>query len=205
MNNNTTILNTLLSSINSFVDDFQSNLFCYLYESDIQCALFAKLRRDINQHVNVIGVNEDNYRLNLIYSEYLQAFDLCCLNPEEIIKLSKSDVLEEHKGHDDYIYYLLPLLVAIELKLIKGKRKGNFQSFLRDEEKLKKSIHEWHKGKISHWLSICYIHYDEVMDFHIDSLQSTHNIEVVTSIDDLDCSYAVTPTKTYRIKNIINV
>ena len=199
--NNSEVLSKLLTSINSYTNDFQNDLYGYLYENDIQCALFSKLRLDINGHINVIGINEDSYKLNLIYSEYLQSFDLCCLNPEDISKLAKEDILKSHKGHDDYLYFLLPVLVAIELKLIKGKRMGNFQSFLQDEEKLKKSIQEWHKGKISHWLNICYIQYDDVIDFHIEGLQTTHIIDVVDEIE-IDCSYAITPTRVFSVKKI---
>jgi len=201
MKNNTETIEALLSSVNGFTKTFQGSLFDYLYESDIQFTLFTKLRSDINEHVTVVGINEPYYKLNYIYSEYLQAFDLCCLNADEIKKLTKEDVLLNHKGHDDYLYKL-PLLVAIELKLIKGKRKGNFQIFLKDEEKLNKSINEWHKGKISNWLSICFIHYDEVMDFHIEQLQTTHKFEAIERIDNLNCSYAITPTKVYKVNKI---
>ena len=198
---NSLILKTLLASINNFTGSFQNDLYGYLYESDIQCALFSKLRRDINGHVKVIGINKDEYKLNLIYSEYLQSFDLCCLNPESIAKLTKDEILQAHEGHDDYLYFLLPVLVAIELKFIKGKRKGNFHSFLQDEDKLVNNIKDTHKGKITHWLNICYLHDDSVMDFHIEGLKNTHSINNVDKID-IDCSYAVTPSRVFSVKKI---
>ena len=198
---NSEVLSKLISSINSFTNDFQNDLYGYLYENDIQCDLFSKLRKGVNGHIDVIGINEVNYKLNLIYSEYLQSFDLCCLNPEGITKLTKEDILKHHKGHDDYLYFMLPVLVAIELKFLTGKRMGNFTSFLQDENKLKLNIQDTHKGKISHWLNLCYLQYDHVMDSHINALQETYLIDEVESVG-VDCSYAITPTRVLSVKKI---
>lgn len=85
---NNKVLTNILNSINCFVSDYRSDLYGYLLESDVQAALFSKLRKDINTSVEVAGLAENKtYKLNLIYTEYLDLFDICCLNQEEV-KLS---------------------------------------------------------------------------------------------------------------------
>ena len=77
MNNEISI--NLVNSINSFVSLFRKDLCSYLLESDVQAALFTKLRKDIDLYIDVDGISEEKtYKLNLIYSEYLDRFDICC-------------------------------------------------------------------------------------------------------------------------------
>lgn len=125
----------------------------------MQSTLFAKLRKDIDLYVDVEGIrNKKIYKLNLIYSEYLQWFDICCLNMEEIEVIKDSPIYALNKGHDDFIYQL-PVLLAIELKFIKGSQTGNLQKFIQDEEKI---MNSGYRDRIKNYLTICFIQSQEI-------------------------------------------
>ena len=196
---NDEILTNLLNSINSFVSLFREDLYGYLLESDVQSSLFEKLIKDIDLYIDVEGIRDKKiYKLNLIYSEYLQWFDICCLNIEEIEVIKDSPIYALHKGHDDFIYQL-PVLLAIELKFIKGNRPGNLQKFIQDEEKIMNSEY---RDRIKNYLSICFIQNQKIAEFHIDNKPSEYKIDEVDKIEQLDISYVISPEKTYALTRI---
>ncbi|MCA6062965.1 hypothetical protein [Thalassolituus marinus] len=184
-----------LKSINSLAISFQRYPFKYLLESDIQCDLFGRLRLEINEKISVPSSSESDYTLDLINSEYLDRFDLCCLNADVIESMSESDFQPNGK-YDEYIYHL-PVLLAIELKYIKGKyrQKGDFQKFLNDADKIRNSKF---RSKVSSSLCICFIQDESVFSYH----KSTYGNCVFTEVDsisELDNLYVVTPSSVYCV------
>jgi len=188
-------LKQLVESINAFSLEFKKEPYSYLLENDIQCALFAKLRKDINQHVDVVGINEDKYQLNIINSEYLDRFDICCLNKEKISKIKRADVIQ-NKGNDDYIYQL-PVLLAIELKFIWARQRRSFDIFTSDVNKIEQSQF---KEKVDYWLSICFIQTKNAMDWQLENSNKDYLISEIATIERLNTSYIVSPKATYKLE-----
>ena len=191
---NSKIIERAISSINLFCHEFKDNPYDYLLESDVQCALFSRLRNDINQRVKVVGLNKEFYLLNIVNSEYLDRFDICCLNPEEISSIRKSDVTK-HKGNDDYIYQL-PTLLAIELKFIWARQRRNFEVFTSDAVKINKSKFN---SNVSNWLTICFIQEQESADWQIEYSDPDYKITEIQNISELNSSYIVAPEATYQL------
>ena len=176
---NDEILLNLIKSINSFSIQFRDNVYNYLYESDVQSALFAKLREEINRDVDVDGIdNTKKYKLNLIHTEYLQSIDICCLDFDAISPIKESKIYKSNNGHDDFIYQL-PVLLAIELKFEKGERGTKaFLGTLKDKEKI---INSDKKHIIKKWICICFIQSEEVLKKHA----TNHYCPVKNRIDSI--------------------
>ena len=191
---NIKIIERALFSINLFCYEFKDDPYDYLLESDVQCALFSRLKNDVNQRVNVVGINKESYKLNVVNSEYLDRFDICFLNPEKISLIRKSDV-QQNKGNDDYIYQL-PTLVAIELKFIWARQRRSFDTFTSDVVKIKNSKFN---SKISNYLSICFIQEQSSAEWQIKNSDPDYKITEVQRICDLNSSYIVAPEATYQV------
>jgi hypothetical protein len=155
--------------------------------------VLSNLVNSINSFISKF--REDLY---LIYSEYLQWLDICCLNMEEIEVIKDSPIYALNKGHDDFIYQL-PVLQAIELKFIKGNRPGNLQKFIQNEEKI---MNSGYRDRIKNYLSICFIQCQEIAKFHIGNKPSEFKIDEVNKIEKLDISYVISPEKTYALTKI---
>jgi len=197
MNNEISI--NLVNSINSFVSLFRKDVCNYLLESDVQASLFTKLRKDIDLYIDVDGISEEKtYKLNLIYTEYLDRFDICCLNIEDIQAIKNSHIYTHNKGHDDFIYQL-PVLLAIELKFIKGLRAGNILGVIKDEEKINNS---GFRDRIKNYLCMCFIQNQQVAEFHIENIPSGYMVSEVDEIEKLDISYVISPERTYALTKI---
>lgn len=193
------ILTSLVNSINSFASQFRENLHDYLSEYDVQFALFAKLRNDVASYVDVDGIgNNKKYKLNLIYAEYLQDIDICCLDMDEIRTIKNSEIYKSNKGHDDFIYQL-PVLLAIELKFIKGERGRNFLGVLKDEEKLKNADK---KDRIKNYLCICFTQSEKITQRLIKSVPSGVAVSEVVKIEKFNTSYIISPERIYTLTKI---
>ena len=191
---NDQIIERALLSIDLFCHEFRDNPYDYLLESDIQCALLSRMREGINKHVEVVGINRESYSLNVVNSEYLDHFDICCLNPEEISVIAKSDV-KQNKGHDDYIYQL-PTLLALELKYIWAKQRKSFDIFTSDVSKIHNSKFN---DRLTNWMTICFIQHQDSADWQIKYSDSNYKIAEVNKIADLNASYIVAPESTYTV------
>jgi len=192
------IMEQCLKSINSLVVSFQKYPFKYLLESDIQCDLFSRLRDGVNEEISVPSSSEINYTLDLINSEYLDRFDLCCLNVDAISSMN-DNAFQPNGKHDEYIYHL-PVLLAIELKYIKGKyrQKRDFQKFLNDADKIRYSKFS---SKVSNSLCICFIQDESVFNYHKE-IYNNCNFTEVDSISELDRLYVVTPSSAFSVVEI---
>ncbi|MBW1994645.1 MAG: hypothetical protein JRI77_09365 [Deltaproteobacteria bacterium] len=182
-----------LSAINSVIVGFQENPYTFLYESDIQYALFSALRERINGHVEVPGTGGNKYTLHLVYSEYLDKIDIVCIDPEAIRNLDTSS-LKPHKGDDTYIYSL-PIFLGIELKYIWMGNRNRFNILERDFLKLTKTSAQI--GKIKNWVVLAFIQRNE--EAH-PFLRDTHNqcrLLLLNLVDHLNDIYIVTPNRIY--------
>lgn len=191
--NSDSLTRHFLSAINSVIAVFRKNPYTFLYESDIQCALFSSLRERINGHVEVPGTGNNKYALDLIYSEYLNKIDIVCLNPEAIRKLDTSSFTPS-KGYDTYIYSL-PIFLGIELKyIVMGYKKG-FNILEKDFLKLTKNSALI--GKIENWIVLGFIQRNEEASYFLRDADNRWRLVLLNSVDHLNDIYIVTPNKIY--------
>lgn len=189
---NTSLKSHVLDSVTAVVSQFQDNPYKFLYERDIQCALFSELRRGISETVSVPRTGQGNYTLDLIYSEYGEKIDLVCLDHDAITKLGREN-LTTSRGHDIYIYNL-PILVAIELKyVIMGYNKG-FNILEEDYKKI--SVLE----SVKNSLALCFLQSDRDAEaFYKDMVRQSSSTSI-SKIERLNMLYAVSPTKIMMAK-----
>lgn len=189
------ITNNVLKSINNIVSQFQNNPYDFLYESDLQSALFSEMRNLISESFSISGsVNrQSKYKMRLVYSEYYKKIDLVCIDPSQKDSFNR----ETYKGYDTYIYNL-PILVAIELKYgVMGYKKSIADS-QRDYEKLR----HCNKGNIKHLMAICFLQESEYMKTYRDDLENNKYIykECHKGICDFDKIYCASPDKILKIE-----
>ena len=184
-----------LTSIDGLINNFQSLPFKYLLESDIQCDLFNRLRVDVNENMSLPSDSNEDYLLDLIYSEYLDRFDLCCLDFEQIKSMDRSQ-LESLGNIEEYIYHL-PVLLAIELKYLKGtyKKSDHFKSFLKDIAKIQDSEFN---DRVKSWLCICFIQNEDVLTFQKNKFNN-YTFTEIKRISELDSAYVVSPKSVYKL------
>jgi len=91
------------------------------------------------------------------------------------------------------------VLLAIELKFIKGRRTGNILGVIRDEEKINKS---GFRDRIKNYLCICFIQNQQIAEFHIENIPSGYMVSEVDEIEKLDISYVISPERTYALTKI---
>ena len=164
-----------------------------MQERDIQCALHAKLRNEINQQVNVVGVNQPTYKLNLINSEYLNSIDLVCLDPSGIENLSIENAKKKQEHGQDWYIYHLPVLLGIELKYIWMGQTRGVKIFTDDVKKLKEST------GVANWLSICFIQDKLTEEKHLLKLSKHQTYKPVQRISDCNNQYIVGFKNTYLV------
>ena len=186
------IKNRIIKSINTVIQQFQSNPYEYLRESDIQCALFTELRKNIPEKIMVprkIGNGQD-FELNLIYTEYLyknlsNRIDIVCLDSTRI----KEEHLETFKNLNTYIYNL-PVLVGIELKCCTMGYKKDFNYCNDDYQKLSKFEDIYNK------LAIYFLQDDEGIDKLYEEMKNDNGeVKLISQIDHIDGKYVITPNE----------
>ena len=187
---NKSLIDRIFEGINAVIRDFQTNLYSFLYESDIKCALFSDLRKRICETVNVPMTAGGQYKLDLIYTEYLEKIDIVCLDPQGIAELSRAS-FSPNKGYDTYIYNL-PILVGVELKYIWMGSKIGFNMLEKDCLKLSE-LEE--VKKVKNWLALCFIQRKEEAEPFIDNMKQTHEANEVVVAEQLDTFYVVTPDR----------
>ncbi len=187
---NKSLIDRIFEGINAVIRDFQTNLYSFLYKSDIKCALFSDLRKRICETVNVPMTAGGQYKLDLIYTEYLEKIDIVCLDPQGIAELSRAS-FSPNKGYDTYIYNL-PILVGVELKYIWMGSKIGFNMLEKDCLKLSE-LEE--VKKVKNWLALCFIQRKEEAEPFIDNMKQTHEANEVVVAEQLDTFYVVTPDR----------
>ncbi|MCA3987360.1 hypothetical protein [Vibrio vulnificus] len=127
-------LQTLNSEVLSFLRQFQSNPFRYLFESDIQGELFTQLRHAIPDVLRIAGGGNplNEYDISIVNSEYLSRLDIALLDVEK----APFHPVRNHKGFDVHLYDC-PVFVGIEIKFRKLGDNMGLQSCLRDTAKLR--------------------------------------------------------------------
>jgi len=190
--NGKSIIRHSISAINSVIKDFHENPFIFLYESDIQFALFSALRERINGNVEVPRTEGNKYVLNLVYSEYLDKIDIVCIDPEEVSKLDPAS-LKQYKGYDTYIYNL-PVLLGIELKYVWMGYKKGLNILKRDFLKLRTSPKI---GKIKNWVVLGFIQRNEEADSLLKDPDNQWRLSLITSVDHINNIYIITPSEIY--------
>jgi len=199
---NDEILKTTRETIRAFIKKFRDFPYDYLLESDIQADLFAMLRERIDLRIEVPAKEHkhiNQYNLNLVYSEYSNLIDLCCLDYDEIANTDDFEV--QKPGHDDYIYRL-PVLLAIELKFIKGERTGRFYEGI--DKDIKKIAACRVERRIANWLSICFVQSQIIAEQHIQNLRIGYKTTLLKDeITELKGAYIVTPENTFRLTKVV--
>ena len=168
---------------------FQKNPFAYLYESDIQSALWASLRHLIPETLRVPTSGEDSIVIQLIYSEYLKRIDVACLDKDAIVNID-SKTLVPNKGYDTYIYNF-PVLLGIELKYISMGSRMGFDVLLRDYQKLTDTSES--RGLIRNWIVLGFIQRQGEATPFLTSTMQDYKLERVQSIEEINRIYIVTP------------
>lgn len=112
---------------------FQMNPFRYLYESDIQCDIFPRLREAIPGSLTIAGEGNPNheYSVSVVNTEYLSRIDIACLD----IDRSAHHEPRNHKGSDMHLYDI-PVFTGIEIKYRKLGDRFGLDSCLSDLKKL---------------------------------------------------------------------
>jgi hypothetical protein len=115
------------------IDDFQIAPYTFLYESDLQATLFAKLRAALPELVLIPGAGNplQKYKLAIVHTEYWKRVDVACID----VELASKIPLRLHCGSDIHIYEV-PLLYGIELKYRKMGDRFDISSCLSDHAKL---------------------------------------------------------------------
>jgi len=191
VNSSVKLRNRLLRSINNIIWDFQKYPYSYLYERDIQCALFAEMRKEASQMVSVLGNNGETYILNLIYSEYAckghkERIDLVCLNPDKLAGVEQ----KQYKKEDTFIYGL-PIFAAIEIKYVAmGYFNKDINISFQDYDKLLKM------GSMENRLALCFRQRDDDMSNFFEGYKSDGKMNTVCSLNGV---YAITPNRIIEV------
>lgn len=127
------IAESVVVASNAITRQFQNAAFDFLYEADIQAALFALLRALITDVVEIPSLTKGKpaYKLQVVYSEYNHRIDIACIDPIA----AKNKERKAHKGLETYIYNL-PVSVGIEIKYGTMGKPINFDDCLGDLKKL---------------------------------------------------------------------
>ncbi|ULA63713.1 MAG: hypothetical protein LZF86_110412 [Nitrospira sp.] len=189
---NSSLAEKIFSSLTRLGCDFRTKPFRYLTEADLQATLFDLLKKEIPEEIEV-PVNNKTYKMPLVHSEYHSKVDLACLDRER-----SEQMIRDNQGKPcDKFLWTLPLFIGIELKLLRYEYKnyrGFFKSCLKDMEKL---------GKISqskdskHWLALAFIQNSESVGRVLE--QADNQPENVTTIDQLDRIYLISPSGILRL------
>lgn len=220
----------VLATVDCFArNDYWNNTFQFLMESDIQCALFSKLRKEVNGTIPLKGnlgesgyIEQTNFKINAIHSEYHwdiknkspkgysdKKFDIVCLDPEN------------HDLSEKYFLWWQPILVGVEIKIwtpgysISDKIQGSIDD---SNYRLKKYMNQ--NGGDFKWLSLCFImdNYDNYKNHHprakgINGLEHALsllrkrkklpvNFSVNNSVDAYDHVYIITKNEIYCDRSI---
>ncbi len=183
----------ILSAINKTIEEFQKNPYTFLYESDLQAALFTSLRGNLSYNIQIPITNGGKYILNPVYTQYLDKIDIVCLDPITISQIPP----ESSNRYDTYIYSL-PIFLGIELKYVYMGYKMGFDILFKDFEKLSTPAKQDIKGKIKHWLVLGFIQRDEEA---LPLIKNAHTyceeIKETKAIDVLNGIYMITHDKIY--------
>ena len=130
---NAQIEQAVSSSIFELIDEFQKSPYSFLYESDLQATLFAKLRTYLPEKVVVPGGGnpKDSYELAIVHTEYWKRIDIACIDLEKA-----AGVKPRPNGADLHIYDVQPL-VGIELKYRKLGDRFGISACVADMDKLR--------------------------------------------------------------------
>ena len=142
---------TIKISIDRLVKDFQSNPFDYLYEADIQAALFAMAREEYGSvkvemsggyHRKTLGKESYVVTTTPVKCEYPSGnrFDIAVIDPERLQSYDPSKGVDLGWKNDSF--WGQPLCAAVEIKYMQlGDRfDRRADGFLADIAKLKSYV-----------------------------------------------------------------
>jgi hypothetical protein len=167
-----TIIEQIIKSINSFIaDDFQPNPFNFLYEADIQSAMWAKLKNELDLKVRWEVEDEEIIKkigkkakgaieTNIVKTQYPnkpKRFDLGIIHPDSRKVVKKGDRLER--------FWDQPLLLAIELKYLQYgfNPEKVWEKFINDIEQLEKLKEEFKDRWFRYGLALLFVQSDYPM------------------------------------------
>jgi hypothetical protein len=139
------LMEQIESSIRAFIhNEFQFNTFDFLYEADIQCALWSRLKNDVDIKIRweiedeevIKKIGRRFIETSIVKAEYAQnRYDIGIIRLDSKNFLNKGERLEN-------IFWNQKLLLAIELKyLIYGYNPNQIlNKFLADRKKMSKEL-----------------------------------------------------------------
>jgi len=181
-----------VKAANQLIGEFRSNPYAYLFESDLQMDLAARLREALPGSLHVPGMRGSSagYELRLVYTEYLSKIDVACLSPDRVA----SERFEPYGNWDLYLYEM-PVHVGIELKYLKMGDRFDVSECLIDDAKLRRL------GVTRH-LVLGFVQSDALVQrFWGTKHSAVHRTELDgPQIPDLDAVYVASPTGLWQVR-----
>ena len=133
--NNIQLRELTIKGIQRTIALFQKNSYAFLYESDIQATLFARLRMLLPETITIEGTGKPlfSYQIPIVNSEYGKKIDVVCLNVEQ----AQFQKIRIHKNCDMSMFDL-PIHIGIEIKYRKQGDRSSLNECITDLRKLEK-------------------------------------------------------------------
>jgi hypothetical protein len=187
----------IANSINSFIRDiFQPNPFDFLYEADIQSAMWSRLKNDIDVNVKweiedeeiIRKIGKKSIQTSIIKTQYPNGpkrFDIAIIHPESKRLIGKKDRLET--------FWVQPILLAIELKYLQYGFLPNkiWEEFSRDIELLKTFEDRFEYGLALLFVQSAYL-FEKLVHLNLKPA----DIELSSGV----IGYVVTQQEIYQVK-----
>jgi len=190
---NASILNSTYEAISELVKEFRDAPYMYLYESDIQSILFAKIKERVPNKITIIGSDSPckEYDLSIVNTEYLSRIDIACIDVERVSAVE----ISKHKGCDIHIYKL-PVHIGIEIKYRKMGDRFGITSCVSDLEKL-------NNLNITCPIVLGFIQNDSDIDNFIADIPDTYNLTEVSDINTESKAHIISPSTTWMLTHRI--
>jgi len=168
---------------------FQKQPYAFLFESDLQAYLYARLCSQLSEPLEVHGSGnpEHTYKTGIVHTEYWRRIDIVCLDPES----EQWSRIRTYKGSDVHIYEL-PILVGIELKYRKMGDIFGFSSCIADLEKL--NVH-----KIQYPVALGFLQNRSYEDTFFSDIPYRRDCIDVMDIDPFGSVHVISPGKVWKI------
>ena len=185
----TKIITVVKASIVELVAKFQSQPYTYLFESDLQADLYARLCSRLSKPIEVNGSGnpEHTYETGVVHTEYWRRIDIVCLDPESV----QWSRIRTYMGSDVHIYEL-PILVGIELKYRKMGDVFGLSSCIADFEKL--NVH-----KIQYPVALGFLQNRSCEDAFFKGLPYRRDCIDAMEIDPFGSVHVISPEKVWKI------
>ena len=181
----------VLKASTAIASSFQKTPYKYLFEFDIQAALFGLLRQKLPQSFKLQLDKTHEREFSYVYSEYQKygedraKLDIVVLDPET----APTAVRRDGDSIERFLY-TLPVWIGIELKFTLTGYPFSITGGVNDLKKLRRHLADSSAQTVHNGLAIIFVHDDNVV---LDQGAP------VQEIDSLDFLYIVSPGKLRRV------